>query len=252
MKNVFGQWIFIKHFLISFFGMVTWPRFVWTNKSVVAGMDVLKKLPPKNVLFVSNHQTYFADVALMYHAFSAAKWNMKRGIRNPLYLLAPKLNVYYVAARETMQSGLIPKLFSYAGAITVQRTWREAGKDIHREVNMDDTANIGIAVQSGWLVTFPQGTTKPFEKGRKGTAHIIKQHRPVVVPVNIDGFRRAFDKKGLNIKMPDSRLLMKFYEPLNIDYDASPEDILAQVMRAIKQSPEFIKVPPPKPEEGEK
>ncbi len=232
--------------------MITWPRFVWTNKSVVAGMDVLQNLPEKNVLFVSNHQTYFADVALMYHAFSAAKWNFKRGIRNPLYLLAPKLNVYYVAARETMQSGIIPKIFSYGGAITVERTWREAGKDIQRDVNMEDTERIGIAVQSGWLITFPQGTTKPFEKGRKGTAHIIKQYKPVVVPVNIDGFRRAFDKKGLRIKMPDSRLLMKFYEPLDINYDDSPENILEQVMRSIKQSPEFMKVPPPKPEEGEK
>lgn len=35
---------------------------------------------------------------------------------------------------------------------------------------------------------------------------------------------------------------MKFYEPLTIDYDASPEEILNQVMQAIKQSPEFIRV----------
>ena len=252
MKNVFGQWIFVKHVLISLLGLFTWPRFVWTNKSVVAGMDVLQELPQEGVLFVSNHQTYFADVALMYHAFSAAKWKIKRGLRNPIYLLAPKLNVYYVAARETMQSGFIPKLFAYGGAITVQRTWREAGKDIQRDVDLADVENIGKALTTGWLVTFPQGTTKPFEKGRKGTAHLIKQHRPVVVPVNIDGFRRAFDKKGLRIKMRDSRLLMKFYEPLEINYDDTPEAILEQVMRAIRQSPEFMKVPPLKAEEGEK
>jgi len=232
----------LKRLLISILGLVTWPRFVWTNKSVVAGMDVLTKLPPQNVIFVSNHQTYFADVMLMYHAFSAAKWKMKRGIRNPVYLLAPKTNIYYVAALETMKSGFLPKLFAYAGAVSVKRTWREAGKDIKREVNPEDPQKIGKAIQTGWLITFPQGTTKPFVEGRKGTAHLIKQYKPVVVPVNIDGFRRAFDKKGLKIKKRDSRLLMKFYEPLEIDCDAPAEEILEQIMYAIRQSPEFMKV----------
>jgi 1-acyl-sn-glycerol-3-phosphate acyltransferase len=205
-------------------------------------MKMLSELPKKNVLFISNHQTYFADVTLMYHAFSAASWKMTRGIRNPLYLLWPKINVYYVAAQETMKSGLIPKLFAYAGAITVQRTWREAGKSVQREVNPQDPEKIGKALQSGWLVTFPQGTTKPFEQGRKGTAHIIKSHRPLVVPVTIDGFRRAFDKKGLKIKARNTRLVMKFYSPLEIDYDADVEIIMDTIMKSIKQSPEFIRV----------
>ncbi|MEM9050611.1 MAG: lysophospholipid acyltransferase family protein [Bacteroidota bacterium] len=251
MKNVFGQWKPLKSLLITILGFLTWPRYVWTNKSVIAGMDVLQKLPNQNVLFVSNHQTYFADVILMYHAFSAAKWKFKRGIRNPFYLFLPKINVYYVAASETMKSGLLPKLFAYAGAISVQRTWRAAGKSVEREVNPQDPENISKAVQSGWLVTFPQGTTKAFEKGRKGTAHIIKQNKPIVVPVNIDGFRRAFDKKGLKIKKRDTRLLMKFYEPLDIDYDAPAEEILDKVMYAIRQTSEFLKVPQPE-EEGEK
>lgn len=238
----------MKRLVVSVFGMITWPRFVWTNKSIVAGMDVLKKLPQRNVLFVSNHQTYFADVMLMYHAFSASYWGIKRGIRNPIYLLWPRISVYYVAANETMKSGFLPKLFSYAGAVTVQRTWREAGKEIQREINKADPERIGKAIKDGWLVTFPQGTTKAFEQGRKGTAHIIKQYKPIVVPVNIDGFRRAFDKKGLKLKMKDTRLLMKFYEPLDINYEDTPEEILAQVMQAIKQSPEFIRVSDRPPE----
>ena len=205
-------------------------------------MDVLKNLPPTNVVFVSNHQTYFADVMLMYHAFSAAKWKLQRGIRNPIYLLAPKTNVYYVAALETMKSGLLPKLFAYGGAVSIQRTWRESGEDVKRDINPQDPENIGKAIRSGWLITFPQGTTKPFEKGRKGTAHLIKEHKPIVVPITIDGFRRAFDKKGLKVKKRDSRLLMKIYDPMVIDYDAPVQDILDQIMYAIRQSPEFIKV----------
>ena len=50
------------------------------------------------------------------------------------------------------------------------------------------------------MVTFPQGTTTAFKPIRRGTAHIIKTNKPVVVPIVIDGFRRSFDKKGLQIK----------------------------------------------------
>jgi hypothetical protein len=56
---------------------------------------------------------------------------------------------------------------------------------------------------------FPQGTTKSFCLF-KGTAHIIKEHRPIVVPI-VDGFRRSFDKKGLRMKRKEfcNRLLLK-------------------------------------------
>ncbi len=148
-----------------------------------------------------------------------------------------------VAAAETMKSGWLPRIPAYAGAISVERTWRSAGESVDRELDPKDPANISKALGEGWLVTFPQGTTKPFEKGRKGTAHIVKENRPVVVPVNIDGFRRAFDKKGLVLKKKQTRLLMKFYPPLDIDYDAPVEDILDRIMQSIKQSPEFMRVP---------
>jgi hypothetical protein len=40
----------------------------------------------------------------------------------------PKLNIYYVAAKET-QAGLLTRIMAY-GAITVERTWRSKGKDV--------------------------------------------------------------------------------------------------------------------------
>ena len=33
------------------------------------------------------------------------------------------------AAKETMESGLLPKILAYAGAITVERTWRAVGRN---------------------------------------------------------------------------------------------------------------------------
>ena len=96
-----------------------------------------------------------------------------------------------------MKAGLLPRILAYAGSISIERTWRDSGKDVQRQVKMSDIFNIGRALDDGWVITFPQGTTTPFKPLRKGTAHIIKKYKPVVVPIVIDGFRRSFDKKGL-------------------------------------------------------
>jgi hypothetical protein len=80
---------------------------------------------------------------------------------------------------------------------------------------------------------------------RKGTAHIIKQHRPVVVPIVIDGFRRSFDKKGLRLKKKNILQSFIIKEPLVIDYEnESIEQIVEKVEYAIEQHPSFLKVIP--------
>ena len=65
---------------------------------------------------------------------------------------------------------------------------------------MRDISNIGLALDDGWVITFPQGTTTAFKPVRKGTAHMILKNKPTVIPIVIDGFRRSFDKKGLIFK----------------------------------------------------
>ena len=56
------------------------------------------------VLFVSNHQTYFADVIAYLHVFCSVKWNFRNDISNPVYLLNPVTNTSFIAAQETMKS----------------------------------------------------------------------------------------------------------------------------------------------------
>jgi 1-acyl-sn-glycerol-3-phosphate acyltransferase len=202
-------------------------------------------LPDTNVLFISNHQTYFADVVAMFHVLNASLSGRNDSIKNVLYLWNPKLNIYYVAAKETMQEGWLPRILAYAGAITVERTWRAKGQDVQREVNLNDTENIKIALDDGWVITFPQGTTKSFKPVRKGTAHIIKQHRPIVVPIVIDGFRRSFDKKGLRLKKKGVMQSFVIKPPLEIDYEHdSIEQIVEKIEYAIEQHPSFLKVTP--------
>ena len=84
---------------------------------------------------------------------------------------------------------------AYIGAVSIKRTWRESGESIKRQVDLRDISNIGKALDDGWVITFPQGTTKAFNPIRKGTAHIIKKYQPIVVPIVIDGFRRSLTKE---------------------------------------------------------
>jgi 1-acyl-sn-glycerol-3-phosphate acyltransferase len=238
-RDALGNFILFKRIMFIVFGMVAQYRFKVMNNTRIEGSEHVKKLPRRQVLIVSNHQTYFADVTLMLITFFSIKNGHTDRLGNLFSLLNASFRIYFVAAVETMKSGLIPKLFGTVGGILVKRTWREKGKDIKREVDTSDTENIGIALRDGWVITFPQGTTKPFAPGRKGTAHIIKQYKPIVIPIVIDGFRRAFDKKGMFIKKKGVKITMRVKPPLLIDYDAEPEVILDQIMQAIEQSEEY-------------
>ncbi len=242
-RNPFGHILLLKKLLIRFFGLISHNRYRKFNSLNIEGSEILRNLPDSGVLFISNHQTYFADVAAMFHVFNASLKGRSDTIKNIGYMWNPKLNVYYIAAGETMRSGILPKLFAYAGSVSIDRTWRSAGKDVNRQVKNSDISNIGKAINDGWVITFPQGTTTPFKPIRRGTAHIIKTFKPVVVPIVIDGFRRSFDKKGLNIRKRNVLQSMVIKEPLEIDYENEEiADIVTKIEFAIEQHPSFLKV----------
>lgn len=252
-KNPFGHYLILKKWLIRYLGFMTHRRYRGFNQLKIEGSEIIKSLPDKNVLFISNHQTYFADVVAMFHVFNASLSGRIDSIKNVGYLWNPKLNIYYVAAKETMKSGLLPRILAYAGSISIERTWREKGKAINRQVKLSDITNIGAALDDGWVVTFPQGTTRPFKPVRKGTAHIIKHYKPIVIPIVIDGFRRSFDKKGLMIKKRGILQSMIIKEPMEFDYDnESMESILEKIEYAIEQHTSFLKVIPKEELEAKK
>jgi 1-acyl-sn-glycerol-3-phosphate acyltransferase len=224
-----------RKILYFFIGVVSYPGIAIVNKLKITGTENLKGLPKKNVLFVSNHQTYFADVITILHIFSAVKWGKENRLGFPYYLLNAFTNVYYVAAEETMKASFLSKLFTMGGAITVKRTWTGRGTEQRKGLDPSDTRKISRALEENWVIQFPQGTTTPFAPGRKGTAHLIKMHRPVVIPIVIDGFSMAFDKKGLKLKKRGTLLTVNFKECLQINYDASVDEILDTVMTAIGQ-----------------
>jgi 1-acyl-sn-glycerol-3-phosphate acyltransferase len=226
--------------LYAVVGFITYPGLVLINKVKIEGTENLFNLPKKNVLFVSNHQTYFADVIAFVHIFCAVKWRKFNRLGIPYYLLNPFTNLYFVAAEETMNNNWLSRLFKLGGALTVKRTWRAEGMDVKRDRDLVDTQKIDQALEKSWVITFPQGTTKPFAPGRKGTAHIIKNNRPVVVPVVINGFWRAFTKKGLTFKKVGTPLTVRFKAPIKFDDNATLDEILSQVMEAIEQSKDYM------------
>ena len=242
-KNPFGHILWIKKILIRILGIISHSRYRSFNNLQIEGSEILRNMPENNVLFISNHQTYFADVAAMFHVFNAALKGRDDSIKNIGYIWNPKLNLYYIAAGETMRSGILPKIFAYTGSISIDRTWRSAGENVNRQVKMSDISNISKALDDGWVITFPQGTTTPFKPIRRGTAHIIKTYKPIVVPIVIDGFRRSFDKKGLMIKKRNVLQSMVIKEPLEIDYENDEiSDIVTKIEYAIEQHPSFLKV----------
>ena len=243
-RNPFGHILFLKKWLIRLLGALSHIRFRGFNELKIDGSEIIRNLPDNNVLFISNHQTYFADVVAMFHVFNASLNGRVDTIKNIGYLWKPKLNIYYIAAKETMNAGILPKILAYAGSVSIERTWRSKGEDIKRGVKFSDISNIGKALNDGWVITFPQGTTTPFKPIRKGTAHLIKQYRPIVIPIVIDGFRRSFDKKGIRVKKKNTLMSMTIKKPLKIDYQKdSNEDIIKKIEFSIEQHSSFLKVP---------
>lgn len=230
---------FVKGLVYTVIGSISYPKLAITNKLQINGMEKLQKLPKNNVLFVSNHQTYFAEVICFLHIFCAVSWRKKNKLGIPWYLLWPYTRVQFVSAEETMKKNFMSKIFALAGSIMVKRVWVEDGKETRKGLDPSDTRKIERALNKNWVITFPQGTTTPFVPGRKGTAFIVKHHKPIVIPVVVDGFSTAFNKKGIKVIKKGTRLSVTFKDPMQINYEDSTETILDQIMDAIEQSARF-------------
>jgi len=217
----------MKRLLFGVLGAYDWMRFGVFNRLHYEGREHLANLPSKGVLFVSNHLTYYMDVLAIHHAIAGPRCSPLDGFR-------ANLNVRFVAAVETLNNrGLVPKIFNYTGAVPIRRTWRTGERDVKRAVDPGDVQRIGAALRRGWLITFPQGTTTPGAPVRKGAAHIIREHMPVVVPVSLEGFDRAFSKKGFRRIASGVDLMVRFGTPLAIKADDTVDhitDLLTEVM----------------------
>lgn len=233
-KDIFGNIILIKKWFIIIIGIFSYRRIHSYNTSII-GTKNIKHKSVKNVLFVSNHQTYFLDAIAIIHVLNATINGNKDSLKNFAYLFKPKLNTYYVAAKETMKNGYLPKILSYTGSILIKRSWRENGQSINRPVNENDINKIKKGLKDGWVITFPQGTTKKNSHVRDGTSYLIKENKPIVIPIRIDGFNKKFEKKSLKIQNKSSSLSIQFKKPIKINYEMdSINSITKKITKALE------------------
>ena len=232
-KNIFGQTILLKKLIIGIVGSITHRTFR-NNRFEIKGSKNLIDLPETNVLFVSNHQTYFYDVIAMLHVFNSSVKGRIDSVKKPKYLVSPKTNLYYIASLETMKKSLITKLLTYAGAVLVQRSWRDSGESVSRDIRSEDPDKIKLALKDGWVITFPRGTTDNSKPIRKGTAHIIKNNDPLIVPVNLIGFKDVFQRNGLKVINRKNFFSIEIMKPLQIDMTKkSIEEITTELEKLI-------------------
>ena len=232
-KNIFGQTIFLKRLIIGFVGLITHRTFR-SKRFEIKGSKNLVNLPSTNVLFVSNHQTYFYDVIAMLHVFNSSVKGRIDSVKKPKYLISPKTNLYYIASLETMKKSIITKLLTYAGAVLVQRSWRDSGESVSRDIRSEDPDKIKLALKDGWVITFPRGTTDNSKPIRKGTAHIIKNNDPLIVPVNLIGFKDVFQRNGLKVINRKNFFSIEIMKPLQIDMTKkSIEEITTELEKLI-------------------
>src|SRR6185369_4689542 len=217
----------MKRLVFVLLGVYAWLLFGVINRLRSEGRENLVGLPAKGVLFVSNHLTYYMDVLGIHSAIASARCSPIDGFRH-------NLNVRFVAAFETLnERGFWPRVFNFAGAVLIRRTWRDGDRDVQRPLDVDDIRKVREALDRGWLITFPQGTTTRGAPVRKGTARIIRDCNPVVVPVFVDGFDRAFDRKGFRLLERNVDLVVRFGAPLDIRAEDSVERIVEILTAAL-------------------
>jgi 1-acyl-sn-glycerol-3-phosphate acyltransferase len=195
----------LRRGIISSIGLgFTIPYFRLLNRVRVTGNAILDTLPRKNVVFLSNHQTYFIEAMAFFDLVY---------VRHHLPLENPF--VRFSAATETMKQNLLTRLFIKAGGVTFRRSFREGGKEVKRSADFEGIAKVEEAIANGWLLHFPAGTTKKGAPLRPGVAQLLHRTKAVAVPVRVDGFRNLLLYKQIPGKVL-RRCHLTLHPPLDL------------------------------------
>lgn len=181
------------------------PYFSILNDIHIEGDELLKGLPRRNVVFLSNHQTYFMEAVSFFDMVY---------VRHQFPLEDPVLR--FSAAEETMKKNLLTKLMTLAGGVTFKRSFREGGVDVRRPVDLGGVERIEEAIRDGWLLHFPAGTTRHGAPLRSGVSRLLHNTKAVAVPVRVEGFRELLLHKQVPGKVFQS-CSIKLHRPLPLD-----------------------------------
>ncbi|MHB8798605.1 MAG: lysophospholipid acyltransferase family protein [Thermoanaerobaculia bacterium] len=187
--------------------------FRWLNDVKAEGAELLKALPRKNVVFLSNHQTYFTEAIALYDLLY---------IVHGFPYQDPHLR--FSAATETMKKNILTKVLTYAGGVTFRRSFREAGREVNRPVDLEGISKVEEAIATGWLLHFPTGTTQKHAPIRPGMAQLLHRTKPIAVPMRVDGFREMLLHKQFPGRT-GKKATIRFFPPMDLaDFYAQPFD----------------------------
>ncbi len=175
------------------------------NRVQAEGEDLLRRLPRKGVVFLSNHQTYFTEAIAF---FDLVYVRMGMPLEDPV--------LRFSAAEETMKKNVMTTVLNKAGGVTFRRSFREGGVDVKRPTDFAGVARVEEAIRTGWLLHFPAGTTKKGAPLRPGVAQLLHRTRAIAVPVKIDGFRDLLLHKQFPGKL-FRKCSIRFLPPLELD-----------------------------------
>lgn len=183
------------------------------NDVKAEGDELLKELPRRNVVFLSNHQTYFTEAIAFYDLLY---------IVHGLPYEEPHLR--FSAATETMKKNLLTKVLTYAGGVTFKRSFREAGREVNRPVDLEGISKVEEAIATGWLLHFPTGTTQRNAPIRPGMAQLLHRTKPIAVPMRVDGFRELLLHKQFPGRT-GKKATIRFFPPMDLaDFYEQPFD----------------------------
>ena len=236
------------------------------NNVEIHGSEILDTLPTTNVLFVSNHQTYQGDLCLIKMAMNE---HQQKSDGFPILPPPCEQEVCYIAAQKTLdkQNFLNRIAFKFSGAIGIQRAQdfsEQISKKAHNSqifnkmkeffvnvingkfkskgliakgIDKEGVSKIQQALGKGWVISFVQGTTEPYAPVRKGTARLIKDEHPIVVPIVVEDVNKVFEaKKMFKLSGRNQKATVTFKPALNIDYSETDQSIIEQIAHAIEQS----------------
>ena len=203
-QTFLDRWV--RRGLLAGFGVAfTVPYLSILNDVHVEGDELLPELPRRNVVFLANHQTYFMEALAFFDLVY---------VRYQLPLEDPILR--FSAAEETMKKNLLTSLMRLAGGVTFKRSFRADGVDVRRPVDLDGVERVQQAIEEGWLLHFPAGTTRKGAPLRPGVARLLHQTRAIAVPVRVDGFRQVLLHKQLPGKLFKS-LSIRISSPMDLE-----------------------------------
>lgn len=234
-QSFLDRWV-RRGIITSFAFGFTLPYFRLLNRVHAAGDAILDTLPRKNVVFLSNHQTYFMEAIAF---FDLVYVRHRFPLENPF--------VRFSAATETMQKNLALRFFTKAGAVTFRRSFRDGGQDVRRPVDFEGVAKVEEAIAKGWLLHFPAGTTQKGAPLRPGVAQLLHRTKATAVPVRVDGFRRLLLYRQLPGKVL-RRCHLRLHPPMDLGaFYAAPYD-KGSGAEVVERLSKILADPPPRAE----